>query len=161
MPGKLFHYGYGGTEREYLAPYLNGGNVLLDIRLSNRSRQSDWRGRNLASWCHDVGGIYAHAGGFGNENYRDDTLPCVLSNPAPWATTVVEWFNGKEDRNVILMCYCPKYHTCHRRTVLAYLQGWFHSVREFGKATPNYAHPLNKGAPTIDMTASSLFKERV
>jgi len=134
--GTLWHYGYTGTDIDQLISVISDGGVLLDCRMSNRSRAKKWEGYNLRNVVTENGGIYVHAKGFGNANFRDSNAPMSLYNPDPFAKMAADYL--KQGRHVVVMCACSDIDSCHRKLVLAFLNGWLHVE---GRNDPDFTAP--------------------
>jgi hypothetical protein len=105
-------YGRAGWDPESLlerAEELDA--IIVDIRLSPKSRIPEWRKSYLAAlW----GRRYWHCHDLGNVNYKGG--PIVLQNPETGVRSVLEIL---ERQSVILLCVCADVARCHRVTAAA------------------------------------------
>lgn len=116
--------------------------VILDIRLSPRSRDPKW---NMKALEHDFSaGVYAHAPALGNKNYRDWSAPIAIKDMAAGMAVLRAHLVVHP---VILMCACSIRETCHRLVVADYARdelGALQSIAldlSFCKRVLNGEHP--------------------
>lgn len=110
MTRTLHTYGYQGGSVEDLQTYAAAGALIVDVRLSPRSRVPQWRGPALRA---ALGRRYVGLPSLGNLNYRSGG-PIAIATPeeglSDLATLAAEY-------PVVLLCRCPDPETCHRSTV--------------------------------------------
>lgn len=109
---RLFTFGYTDSKPEILRAFVKDLDAkLVDIRFSPRSRAARW---NKAQLQQLVGGDnYEHLQALGNENYKGDG-PIKLLDPEAGIGRLLALLAAQ---NVIILCGCKDYHTCHRNTV--------------------------------------------
>jgi len=107
----IYTLGYSGWSADDVASLLDRLDaVLVDVRMSPRSRNPAFSGRRLAE---RLGDRYRHVRGLGNTNYRGGEI--VLH----------DWDGGLKElqaltsggRAVVLMCACADVNVCHRKVV--------------------------------------------
>lgn len=96
--------------------------TLIDIRLSPNSRVSQWRRESLALL---LGDSYVNIKSLGNENYKNGGEIRIF-NFALGYSLLHSYLEG----DVILMCACKDYSTCHRREIADRLKALGHQVEE-------------------------------
>lgn len=113
----LYTYGYLGATPADLKAYIDELDAyLIDIRYSPRSRAPQWRRdalQRLAGVTEHGRPRYCHIGAFGNVNYAGDG-PIEISSPIVGLQEIAPY---RAARPVILLCGCPDWRSCHRRTV--------------------------------------------
>ncbi len=118
--GKLIPFGYTIPDAETRLQEIMSipDTLLLDIRFRPVSRyRPQWNKKQLiARW----GKWYAHNRKLGNINYRDRSQLIVLVEPEPTITEVAYYLEG--GYNVVVMCACKEYDTCHRKLVIELIQ---------------------------------------
>jgi len=114
----VYTLGYSGWTVEQIADELERRDALLvDVRMSPRSRNPAYSGKRLAE---RFGERYMHIREFGNRNYRGG--PIELADPEVgklklWAALVDSY-----RFSCILMCACSDVEVCHRKVVAEFLQ---------------------------------------
>lgn len=104
----LYTIGYTGLKIEKLKQWAEDHNALIvDIRLSPRSRAPQWNKGKLSA---ALGDLYHHIPALGNINYKGG--PIQLKDPTTGIQQVQQLLTG--DTNIILMCVCADVTTCHR-----------------------------------------------
>lgn len=115
MLGKLIPFGYTCTNAlTRLDALINASDrtLLIDIRYSPLSRFAEWRREALVSRYRDR---YRYAGALlGNVNYKIGGL-IKLAEPEQGAAKLLDYLDAGYD--LVLLCACAQYETCHRRTV--------------------------------------------
>jgi hypothetical protein len=86
--------------------------VLVDIRLSARSRAQAWSGARLHTVLQER---YVHVPALGNMNYRSSNAEIVLKD-ADAGVEIVKRLLA-EGKKPLLMCVCPDVRWCHRKIV--------------------------------------------
>jgi len=127
MQHDAFGIGYSGREPveiHRLALQLNA--VVVDVRLSPRSRKPGWNKGRLTTM---LGDRYLHLPELGNVNYKGG--PILLKDPDVGIAVVMREL---EQRSVILMCICGELSKCHRRVVADQLKARGVSFTEIGNA---------------------------
>ena len=104
----LYTIGYTGLKIEKLKQWAEDHNALIvDIRLSPRSRAPQWNKGKLSA---ALGDLYHHIPALGNINYKGG--PIQLKDPASGIQQVQQLLTG--GKSVVLMCVCADVTTCHR-----------------------------------------------
>lgn len=85
--------------------------VVLDVRLSPRSRDPRWNKRALLTHLVER---YVHVESLGNVNYRDWDAPIAIKDLARGTEHIRHYL---ETNSVILMCACGRRETCHRKVI--------------------------------------------
>ena len=112
---KLFTYGYAGGKPEDLQSFLEEtGALLVDIRMSPRSKMAQWTGQALRE---RFGTTYLHLPQLGNLNYANGG-PIKLANPAQALDRLRPIL---AERSIILLCACYDWQRCHRLTAATFL----------------------------------------
>jgi len=127
MQHDVFGIGYSGrapVEIHRLALQLNA--VVVDIRLSPRSRKPGWNKGRLTTM---LGDRYLHLPELGNLNYKGGDI--LLKDPDVGIAVVVREL---EHRAVILMCVCGELQKCHRLVVANLLKDRGVRFTEIGNA---------------------------
>jgi hypothetical protein len=104
----LYTYGYTGTSPlalKELAQQLDA--VVLDIRLSPRSRNPEWTKARLSGL---LGARYEHLQAWGNVNYKNGG-PVVFKDVLAGVQRLRERLSAGP---VILLCACTHVANCHR-----------------------------------------------
>lgn len=115
--GILYPFGYGAKgSKERLEQLMADETIrLIDIRFNPRSSMSWWNDFALQRTWQDR---YTKLGAFlGNINYKGG--PIKLVNPQVGVTQLLSIL---KKNNVILLCACAQYTTCHRRIVCELLK---------------------------------------
>lgn len=129
--GDLFTYGYGksGNLRDLRQRSLDLDAFVIDVRYSPSSKNPTWRKDNLRDALGTMADInadpydgmprYVHLQSCGNKNYKGDG-PTELAAP----NTCVERLDEalSTEFSIILLCYCPDPHYCHRSEVVDLLR---------------------------------------
>ncbi|HZO72821.1 MAG TPA: ASCH domain-containing protein [Ktedonobacteraceae bacterium] len=112
--GKVYPVGYGRhgaleyVDRLMMQPQM----LLIDTRFRPKSWCIDWREGTLQK---KYGKRYRRAGAYlGNVNFQGG--PITLSNPTEGIRGLCMYLD--EGYDLILLCQCPTYHTCHRKVVV-------------------------------------------
>lgn len=104
-------YSLGGAE-EHVETLVNQGALLIDTRLSPKSWRAGWQKADLERKYKDK---YHWAGNYlGNVNYNNDK-PITLKNPAVGIRGLMTYL--REEYDLILLCQCPDYESCHRKVI--------------------------------------------
>ncbi len=111
---KVFTCGYYGRKLEdFKATVKQLNAVVIDIRLVPQSRFfPDWRKGNLEKVFGDA---YLHVRDLGNKGFKEKRIEIA---DLERGTAIVRAI----DRNVILLCACKNFQTCHRKPVAEELQ---------------------------------------
>ena len=115
MLGDLFSLGYsglGGADdlRRLLAG--TGIDTIVDVRLSQWSRNRAFSSRQTHVTVAEAGLSYVHLPGLGNLAYKSGGIR--VRNIEAIETVLAALRAG---RNVALMCVCPQPEDCHRLTL--------------------------------------------
>lgn len=108
---RVYTMGYSGKsldDIEKTAVRLDA--VIFDIRFSPRSRRKGFSRKGLSE---RLGSRYQHVRGFGNVNYKTAGAPIVLHDYEA-AKAILDTLA----QNVILLCVCGDFDTCHRSTLV-------------------------------------------
>ena len=109
---RLYTLGYAGwTAQQVEDQLLDLGGVLVDIRLSPRSRKPGFSGSALRQ---RFGPRYTHIPALGNENYNRSGAPILLRSEEEGMDRLAPMLQCWP---VIVMCGCRDLATCHRLTV--------------------------------------------
>lgn len=105
----IYTLGYSGIRPENLRAVAESYDlVVLDVRLSPRSRRPEWtRGRLQAL----LGQRYLHLPALGNVNYKSQG-PVQLADPEVGIALAAQYL---ENQPVLLLCACRDVATCHRK----------------------------------------------
>lgn len=126
--------GYSGHKPADLILRLQALNaILVDIRLSPRSRIPDWQGGRLRTRLSDDRIPYIHIAELGNVNYKNG-LSVVIADMEKG----IQHLEALE-RDAVLLCGCKLRLYCHRTVVAEHLQARGHSVLEL-EYLPELAH---------------------
>lgn len=106
MTNQVYTIGYSGAKPQQIKALIDDlGAILIDIRLSPRSRVPYW---NQAALVALVGpGNYIHLRALGNVNYKGG--PIQIADFESGADVI-----KKQVSPVVLMCACEKPDRCHR-----------------------------------------------
>ncbi len=111
----VYTAGYSAWEPEQLFSVARSLEaVIVDVRLSPRSRDPRWRLSKLAAMGGDD---YLWVPELGNTNYREEDAPVRLSNVEDGVEkvrAVVE-----KGRSPVLLCACRRHVGCHRTDAAA------------------------------------------
>jgi Domain of unknown function DUF488 len=112
--GTLFLFGYSGRQLSELQKFqARYKAIVIDARLSPRSRRAEWNRSRLEASLPS----YVWAGdGLGNVNYKSRGS-WKLARPRGWLDRLLALLN-EEHRNVILLCLCPDLGKCHRSLIV-------------------------------------------
>ncbi len=103
MPGSLQY-----IEQLMIQPQM----LLIDTRFSPKSWSVDWRKESLRE---KYGNRYRLAGAYlGNLNFQGG--PIELADPEEGIRGLRRYL--EEGYDLILLCQCPQYHTCHRKVIV-------------------------------------------
>jgi uncharacterized protein (DUF488 family) len=111
----IYTFGYAGQKIEKLKEDVEKLDaIIVDVRFSPWSKDKQWGQSGLIK---EFGNRYK-AGGkyFGNKNYQGDEI--ILADPLEGVKRIQQI----GDRNIILMCGCWNFTTCHRRNVAELLE---------------------------------------
>lgn len=89
--------------------------LLIDVRYSPNSPKPQWQQSALRAKYKDG---YIHEGRLGNINYRGG--PIQLANPDAGIGRLKDLLD--HDHNLILLCACENYLTCHRKVIVELLK---------------------------------------
>lgn len=126
----LYTFGYQGYTPDKLKAVAEALNaIVVDIRMSPRSRNARW---NMSNLVQVLGKRYVHMPAFGNRNYNTDG-PIVINNLEAGAAWLLReqiplnhrMLERKEFDNAILMCVCKDARTCHRTVLVDQLRTLF------------------------------------
>ena len=120
---KVLTFGYTGTQVASLAAALNGlpGALLVDVRLSPYSRETDWCAPALR---RRFGARYLQVREFGNLNYKTHG-PVQLADASMGVRRLFAATRASEPV-LVLLCACRDRAGCHRDAVASLL------VRQLG-----------------------------
>jgi uncharacterized protein (DUF488 family) len=123
----VYTTGYTGKRHGELKPLVvRLGALLLDIRLSPRSRVPHWRGDALAQL---LGERYRHVPALGNVNYkRKEDEPIRIADLEAGVSEILSLAPSP----VLLLCGCADAAHCHRSVVAERLAALGVEVREIG-----------------------------
>jgi hypothetical protein len=89
--------------------------LLIDIRFRPKSWRAEWREATLRE---KYGKRYRPAGSYlGNVNFQGG--PITLADPDEGLRGLCMYL--VEGYDLILLCQCPDYHTCHRKVIVELL----------------------------------------
>lgn len=111
---KVYPVGYGVEEaRQYIDQLMKQADMLLiDTRFRPNSWRAEWRETALRK---KYGNRYHWAGTYlGNVNYAGG--PIQLADSEEGIRGLCLYL--KEGHDLILLCQCPNYHTCHRKVIV-------------------------------------------
>jgi hypothetical protein len=91
--------------------------LLIDLRASPNSRMPIWKRSFLIDAYGDRYGWFGET--LGNVNYKNGG-PIRLANPVEGIAYLVDLL--QQSHNLLLLCGCAHYETCHRRIVVELLQ---------------------------------------
>lgn len=114
----IYTAGYGRVLRakEVQPVILHLNLMLVDVRLSPRSRMGDWQQPALINL---FGARYIHVPEFGNVNYKGDGPIKIKDMAGGYARVRAYLAAGRP--GVVLLCGCGNPHSCHRKVVAEYL----------------------------------------
>lgn len=114
MSGKLIPFGYlaKDADQQLEAMMRDPRAVLVDIRYNAVSRRKEWNPHGLIRL---YGSRYRPLSMLGNKNYNNDG-PIEIADPKLGIPLLVEGLTKGYD--LILMCACKDYATCHRKAVV-------------------------------------------
>lgn len=111
----IYTLGYSGWKIDAVARLLDRlGALLVDVRLSPRSRNPDFSGLRL---YEQFGDRYLHVREFGNVNYRQADVPVKLADFERGLWRLSEKMQETGVGDVILLCACRDLSVCHRKVV--------------------------------------------
>lgn len=118
MTGKLYTLGYLAPDaQERLDELLTDPHTyLVDIRYHAVSRKPGWGGASLQK---KYGKKYHPLSGLGNRNYNKPGEPIEISMPELIPIVVSPLRKGY---NLILLCACKDFDSCHRKVVCEMIQ---------------------------------------
>ena len=111
---KVYPIGYSmDGARQYIEQLMAQPQMLLiDTRFSPKSRYAEWREGALRA---KYGARYRWAGAYlGNVNFQGG--PIQLVDPEEGLRGLRMYLN--EGHDLILLCQCSSYHTCHRKAIV-------------------------------------------
>ncbi len=119
MIGKLYTLGYLAPDAQSRLDALlaDGHTYLVDIRYHAVSRKPGWSGGALRK---KYGNLYRPLSCLGNANYNRPDRVIEISMPEvgiPLVTSIL-----RKGYNLILLCACKEYETCHRKVVVELVQ---------------------------------------
>jgi uncharacterized protein (DUF488 family) len=120
MAGKLIPFGYlaRGSQERLTQLMADQEALLVDIRFKPHSKRPEWRQMALEEYWGDHQrqgtGRYHYLGELGNVNYRSGG-PIQLSSPHYGLAVLKTLLNRY---NIVLLCACACYDTCHRKVVV-------------------------------------------
>lgn len=95
--------------------------LLIDTRKVPFTKIEIFAQFNKPALLATYGKRYHPAGDFlGNVNYKDHNKPIVIAQPVRGIQGLVRYLN--EGHNIILMCGCAGYATCHRKVIVDLLK---------------------------------------
>lgn len=104
---KIYTAGYSGhTLAQLKQAVAELGAVVVDIRMSPRSRMPEWNGDEMA---RVLGESYRHLPEWGSVNFKGRRV--VLQDPRKGFFQVQEWAKSQP---LILLCGCADFKKCHR-----------------------------------------------
>lgn len=118
MSGKVYPFGYSapGALSSLDALMSDESTLLIDTRFSPRSMRPEWRQEALQSKYNKR---YHWAGHFlGNRNFKGGDI--VLADPDTGIRGLRTYL--REGYNLVLLCACREYETCHRKKIVDLLQ---------------------------------------
>lgn len=111
MSATIYTIGYQGrTLEELLASAREHKAMLIDVRIRPASRNPDFSRARLSARC---GLAYRHVPELGNVNYKGG--PIRLANAAAGVRLLTPLILSGQ--NLMLLCVCQEWETCHRRQV--------------------------------------------
>lgn len=111
---RVYTVGYGGHRQRpahLLETVVAAGGVVVDVRLSARSRLPQWSGAQLRAVFGDR---YEHVPELGNRNYKRPGCAVELVDAEAGIARVLSLL---ADQPVVLLCGCADWRRCHRRVV--------------------------------------------
>jgi hypothetical protein len=111
---KVYPIGYGmDGARQHIDRLMRQPQMLLiDTRFSLKSRYTEWREGALRA---RYGTRYRWAGAhLGNVNFQGG--PIQLADPEEGLRGLHMYLD--EGHDLLLLCQCPNYHTCHRKVIV-------------------------------------------
>jgi uncharacterized protein (DUF488 family) len=113
----IYTLGYSGWDYAKLAARIEEMDaVLVDVRLSPRSRRPEWRQSVLQSRLRQR---YTHMKEFGNVNYKGGPTRLLAFEQGRQR---LEALLAKHPGPIILMCVCADYERCHRKEIVRQLK---------------------------------------
>jgi len=114
----LYTVGYAKMKDPKLMKQLaqNSNSMVCDIRLSPRTSFPGWAKESLQKL---LGDRYIWIQAFGNENHHTG-MEVKLRDPSAGLQMALELLQQFD--NLILLCGCKDYHSCHRKTTAEFLQ---------------------------------------
>ena len=117
-------FGYHGWPAKKLIDHIcTRDRILVDIRLSPKSRIWTWTNYSL---MHELPGRYRWLADLGNRNYKGGPIEIAAMDRG--IAAVEELVTTGHD--LVLLCFCRSYDTCHRRVVAEALRERGHMVEE-------------------------------
>lgn len=130
-PLKIYTFGYAGSTPTDLKLYRDAiPGVWVDTRLAPYSQVPAWHGSNIAEAVGSRN--YVHLKTFGNENYRS-AGPIQLQDPEA-GCRAIQHIVTRRARDIILLCGCRDWQSCHRSVVANLL------VERFASLSPEVIH---------------------
>ena len=116
---KFISIGYTGLSIGEFMTHLkdHDAQVLVDVRLSPRSRVMPYNGNRLRETSARYGVRYMHLPQWGNRNYRGDHGDAVILSDYEAGAKVIDSLREEYDR-IAIMCMCPNHGHCHRSDAL-------------------------------------------
>lgn len=125
MAGKVVPFGYTGNNglSRLDALMADDNRLIVDIRYSPHSRwHKQWEGRELEQRYFESFPLarYVWLQALGNVNYRNGE-PIHIAD-AQGGIEALKNLLTLAERDIILLCACSEYETCHRRVVVELLK---------------------------------------
>jgi uncharacterized protein (DUF488 family) len=110
----LYTIGYTSRSIDELAGLAKANQAgIIDIRFQAWSRHPKWRKADLAKSLAHRGVEYSHIRELGNIHY-DRPGPIEIAKPDLGCQMLWE---ALQDHSQIILCACPDFESCHRKTV--------------------------------------------
>lgn len=122
MVMKVYPIGYR-SDGQYIAELMaeDASLLLIDTRNTPYSKIEVFAQYNRAALQTTYGERYHWAGLFlGNENYRERNKPIKIAQPERGIQGLMMYL--KEGHDLILLCGCANYQTCHRKVIVEMLK---------------------------------------
>lgn len=115
---KIYPLGYSNQGHLVEQIMVNSKTLIVDTRYSPNSKMPQWTGAALKT---KYSARYRWAGKYlGNVNHWNGG-PMVLANPVVGIKGLVMYL--REGYDLILVCGCSDYQSCHRRLIVELLRG--------------------------------------
>lgn len=120
---KFFTIGYNGRNVAEIVEFLDKHSaVLADIRSVKTTGDLEWSRDYLSLMLKKR---YRHVGALGDRNFGKPGAEIQIQNLSAGIRFIELW-----ETNVIFLCACEDYQTCHRRIIAEELAKRGHSVEE-------------------------------